>query len=154
MARDGMYGDGLLRAMNGLHRAAIRLSGGRLGWRIGRMPTVELHTVGRRTGRPRACLLTAPVHEDDRVVLVASRGGSDRHPAWYLNLVAHPDVELTTRAGTRRYRARTASPDEKAALWPTVAAAYPGYEHYRKRTTRDIPLVICEPVAPAVRPDA
>ncbi len=154
MAKDGMYGDTLLRLMTGLHRGTIRLTGGLLGWRIGSMETVELHTTGRRTGQRRSALLTAPIHDDGRYVVVASRGGSDRHPAWYLNLVADPNVELTTRHWTRPYRARTATPAEKAELWPTVAAAYPGYEHYRKRTNRDIPLVICEPADGAAPADA
>ena len=134
-----------MRAMNGVHRMLLALSGGRLGWTIGTMQTVELHTIGRSSGLPRSTMLTAPIHEDGRYVLVASKGGDDRHPFWYNNLVAQPEVDLTIRGVTRPFRARTASSAEKAALWPRIVAAYPGYRAYQRRTERDIPVVICEP---------
>lgn len=134
-----------LRALTGVHRAVLALTRGRLGWRIGPMPVVELHATGRATGRRRSTLLTAPIHEPDRVVLVASKGGDDRHPAWYLNLVAEPLVDLTEVGVTRPMRARTATGAEKAALWPAIVRAYPGYAAYQQKTSRDIPVVICEP---------
>ena len=132
-------------AMNGAHRMLLALSGGRLGWTIGTMATVELHTIGRSSGQHRSTMLTAPVHDDGRYVLVASKGGDDRHPFWYTNLVEQPEVELTIRGVTRPFRARTASSAEKAALWPRIVTAYPGYGAYQRRTERDIPVVICEP---------
>jgi deazaflavin-dependent oxidoreductase (nitroreductase family) len=134
-----------MRAMNTVHRGLLALSRGRLGWTIGPMPVVELHTVGRTSGARRSTMLTAPVHQPDRVVLIASKGGDDRHPFWYLNLVAHPDIELTENGVTRPMRARTATAEEKAAVWPAVVRAYPGYAVYQRKTTRDIPVVICEP---------
>jgi deazaflavin-dependent oxidoreductase (nitroreductase family) len=140
-----ILGDRALAVLSGFHRLVIRVSRGRIGWRIARMPALELQTVGRRTGQPRTTILSAPVVEPERVVLVASKGGADRHPAWYLNLVAHPDVVVSLRDGSRAMRARTATPEEKAELWPRVTAAYPGYAHYQQRTSRDIPVVICEP---------
>jgi deazaflavin-dependent oxidoreductase (nitroreductase family) len=109
------------------------------------MPTVELRTTGRKSGLRRSVLLTSPVHDDECYVLVASKGGDDRNPEWYLNLVADPDVELKVGAVTRPMRARTASPEEKAELWPRIVAGYKGYDAYRRRTSRDIPVVICEP---------
>ena len=134
-----------LKAMSRVHQAVVHLSGGQvLGSAFG-MPVVELHTIGRTSGRPRATMLTAPVIDGDRVVLVASKGGDDRDPDWYRNLVAHPEVELTMAGRRRRMRARRASPQEKAELWPRVVAAYRGYGSYQRRTSRDIPLVICEP---------
>jgi deazaflavin-dependent oxidoreductase (nitroreductase family) len=134
-----------LKAMSGLHRAVVHLSGGLvLGSAFG-MPVVELHTVGRTSGLPRSTMLTAPVVDGDRVVLVASKGGDDRDPDWYRNLVAHPEIELTMAGRRRPMRARRASPQEKAQLWPRVVAAYRGYGGYQRRTSRDIPLVICEP---------
>jgi len=137
--------DAGLKAMSRTHRAILRISGGRvLGSAFG-MPAVELHTVGRRTGRPRSTMLTAPVIDGDRVVLVASKGGDDRDPDWYRNLMAHPEIELTLAGRRRPMQARRASPDEKAELWPLVVAAYQGYGGYQRRTERDIPLVICEP---------
>ena len=87
-----------LKSMSRTHRAIVHLSSGRvLGSAFG-MPVVELHTVGRKSGRPRSTMLTAPVVEGDRVVLVASKGGDDRDPDWYRNLVAHPEIGLTMAA--------------------------------------------------------
>lgn len=134
-----------MRTMSRVHRAIVHLTGGQvLGSAFG-MPVVELHTVGRKSGRPRSTMLTAPVIDGDRVVLVASKGGDDRDPDWYRNLLADPDIELTLAGRRRPMRARRASPEEKAELWPQVVAAYQGYGSYQGRTERDIPLVICEP---------
>ena len=134
-----------LRALNGAHKAVVRVTGGRIGWSVGTMPVVELHTRGRVTGKRRSTMLTAPVHGDGRFVLVASRGGDDRDPDWYSNLVAHPEVEVTVRGRTVPMRARTATIAEKAELWPQIVTAYRGYEDYQRRTTRDIPVILCEP---------
>lgn len=136
--------DARLKSVNALHRTVLKLSGGRLMATPLGMPTVELTTIGRKSGRRRSTLLTSPVHDDDRVVLVASKGGDDRNPEWYLNLTANADVELTIAGDTRPMRARTASPEEKAELWPQIVASYKGYDTYRTRTDRDIPVVICE----------
>ena len=92
-------------------------------------------------------MLASPVHDENRVILVASKGGDERNPQWYLNLSANPDVELTMNGETRKMRARTASPEEKAALWPDILAAYKHYAGYQERSGRDIPVVICEPRA-------
>jgi len=133
------------KAMNLAHRAVLTVSGNRLLSTPFGMPVVELHTVGRKSGQPRSCYLTAPVHDSARVVLVASKGGDDRHPDWYRNLQASPDAELVIHRSRRKIRARTATPDEKAELWPKIVAAYQGYADYQTRTSRDIPVVICEP---------
>lgn len=133
--------------MTDAHRWLLRVSRGHLGGRLLGMDTVELHTTGRRSGERRSTLLSAPVHEESRVVLVASKGGSDEHPAWYLNLQAQPEVDLTIRGETRPYRARTASRDEREELWPRIVRANPGYAGYQQRTRREIPVVICEPDA-------
>jgi proline iminopeptidase len=76
---------------------------------------------------------------------VASKGGSKRHPGWYLNLEANPDVEVQIGAERRSLRARTASPAEKEALWPRLLEIYRDYADYQARTRRDIPVVILEP---------
>lgn len=133
------------KGMNLGHRAIRAASGGRLLSTAFGMPALELHTIGRKTGKERRVMLTTPVHDDERIVLVASKGGDDRHPDWYRNLVANPDVEITLDGRRRPMRARTATPEEKAELWPQVVAAYKGYAGYQRRTERDIPLVICEP---------
>ena len=109
------------------------------------MPVVRLHTVGRKSGRRRSTVLTAPLVDGDKVVLVASKGGDDRDPDWYRNVVANPDIVLTMSRRCRPMSARTASAEEKAELWPRVVAAYKGYGGYQRRTERDIPLVICSP---------
>jgi deazaflavin-dependent oxidoreductase (nitroreductase family) len=109
------------------------------------MQVVELFTVGRRTGRTRSTLLTAPVVDGARIVLVASKGGDARDPDWYANVVAQPDVELIIARTRHRMRARVATATEQAELWPRVESAFRPYGHYRKRSSRDIPLVICEP---------
>jgi deazaflavin-dependent oxidoreductase (nitroreductase family) len=78
-------------------------------------------------------------------VLVASYGGDSRHPAWYLNLTANPDVVITMNGARREMTARTATPDEKAALWPRIVRSYRGYAGYQQRTERDIPVVLLTP---------
>jgi deazaflavin-dependent oxidoreductase (nitroreductase family) len=103
-----------------------------------------LTVMGRKTGRR----LTVPLlylQDDERVVVVASKGGMDHHPLWYHNLVANPDVEVQVGAETRAMTARTATPVEKTALWPKVIAVYRDYADYQARTSRDIPVVILTP---------
>jgi deazaflavin-dependent oxidoreductase (nitroreductase family) len=100
------------------HRSLLKVTGGRFPRKILGMKTVELHTIGRRSGRAHSTLLTAPLHDERRIVLVASKGGSQDHPDWYKNLAANPDVLLTLDDRTVPMRARTASPDERATLWP------------------------------------
>jgi deazaflavin-dependent oxidoreductase (nitroreductase family) len=129
------------------HRTLLKLSGGRFPRKVLGMEPVELRTLGRKSGQWRATLLTAPICEADRIVVVASKGGHQDHPQWYKNLAANPDVEVVVDGETRKMRARTASAEEKAALWPRVVAAYKGYDGYQRNTTRDIPVVICEPTA-------
>ena len=133
------------KVMDRAHRTVLSLSGKRVLSSAFGMPVVELHTVGRKSGRPRSTMLTSPLVEGDRIVPVASKGGDDRDPDWYQNLVAHPDIELTMAGERRAMSARPAWAEEKADLWPRVVAAYKGYGAYQRRTVRDIPLVICEP---------
>lgn len=133
------------KALNRVHQTIVHVTGGRVGRSAFGMTAVELHTVGRKSGRPRSTMLTAPVVDGGRVVLVASKGGDNRDPDWYRNLVANPEIELTMDGRRTPMRARRASQEEKAALWPQVVAAYKGYAGYQRRTQRDIPLVICEP---------
>src|SRR3546814_934039 len=118
------------------HRTLLRLTGGRFPRKIMGMQTLELHTIGRKSGERRTTLLTSPIVDDDRVVLVASRGGHSEHPGWYKNLVANPDVEITIDEHTRKLRARTASASEREELWPQVVARYKGYEGYRSQIGR------------------
>jgi deazaflavin-dependent oxidoreductase (nitroreductase family) len=137
--------DTVARGLNVLHRAIVKGTGGRIGGTGYGMPVVILTTTGRKTGQKRTTMLTSPINDEHRVVLVASYGGDDRHPAWFLNLRDNPDVELELRGNKRAMRARVASADEKAELWPQVVAAHKGYAQYQTKTDRDIPLVILEP---------
>jgi deazaflavin-dependent oxidoreductase (nitroreductase family) len=107
------------------------------------MPFIELFTTGRRSGKERATMLTVPIVDGER--LVASFGGDDRHPAWYLNLRANPKVRVTMAGSTRTMMACTATEEERAELWPRITSAYGGYARYQERTERRIPVVILEP---------
>lgn len=129
------------------HRALLKLTGGRWPHKLGFMPTLELHTIGRKSGERRSSLLSSPIFTPERIVVIASLGGASHHPAWYLNLVANPNVEITVRGETKPYLARTASAQEKAELWPEITRGFGNpYAGYQRSTTRDIPVVICEPV--------
>jgi deazaflavin-dependent oxidoreductase (nitroreductase family) len=139
--------DLLLKGVNVVHRGLFNLTGGRVSGSLLKMPVVKLTTTGRKSGEPRTVMLTVPVVDGDKYVLVASYGGDDRHPAWFLNLRDQPKVEVTVHGETRPMHARIASAEEKAELWPRVVASYKGYAGYQQKTERDIPLVILEPVA-------
>lgn len=132
-------------ALENGHRALLAITGGRFPKTVGGMLTVELHTVGRKSRKPYATMLTSPVHDGDQIVVVASKGGHTDHPDWYKNAIATPDVEVTVDGATRPMHARTATPEERAELWPRAVKAYPGYAGYQKNTDREIPLLILEP---------
>lgn len=141
--------DAQMRTMNLVHRTVLTVSGGRLGASIGTMPVYKVTTIGRVSGRPRTVMLTAPVQRDEALIFVASKGGDDRDPDWYRNLVANPEIQVEPAdgGGVVAMTARTASADEKAELWPAIVAAYGGYEGYQDGTDRDIPVVVAEPVS-------
>ena len=145
------YGRGVtstvvMRTLSGFHRALVRVSGGRLGGALLGLPSIELTTVGRRSGKPRVSMLTVPVQVGPVLVVVASAGGDDRHPAWYLNLVDDPHVQVAVSGGPAvPMVARVAAPDERTDLWPRVTAALANYAEYQERTSRVIPLVLLEP---------
>lgn len=141
--------DTQLQTMNYIHRSLLNLSGGRIGKTLGNMPVCKVTTTGRASGRPRTVMLTVPVQHDDTFVFVASKGGDDRDPDWYRNLVSNPELTLESADadGPITLIARTASTEEKAELWPQIVAAYKGYARYQDNTDRDIPIVIAEPAA-------
>lgn len=141
-----MPADFVLKAMNTAHRVLLKVTGGRVGHDAMGMPVLELTTVGRRSGRPRSVLLTSPLTDDGRMVLVASRGGDDRHPAWLLNLREEPNVQVSVRGGPRTpMLARIAGPQDRARMWPQIAGRYRNYAGYQERTDREIPLVVLYP---------
>ena len=136
--------DALFRMGTAVHTDLYRWTGGRVGGKAGRMPMLLLTTTGRKSGRPRTTPL-GYLSDGERMVLVASYGGDDRHPQWYRNLQANPEATVQVGAVTRRVRAATATAEQKAALWPRVVALYRGYDAYQRKTNRDIPLVILTP---------
>ena len=142
-----MPSDTMLKGMNALHRGLLKVSGGRLGWTAGKMPVRELTTTGRKSGRKRSVMLTSPHQDGDSLLIVASRGGDDVHPAWFLNLRDEPAVEVALGgAPARPYTARILSSEERAQLWETVTGDFANYAGYQKKTDREIPLVYLDPV--------
>lgn len=103
-----------------------------------------LTTTGRRSGEQRSTPLIYQRHGDAYLV-VASKGGADQPPAWYLNLEANRDVEVQVKGDRFKARARAASPDEKPELWRKMTATWPAYDEYQQKTERDIPVVVLEP---------
>jgi len=109
--------------------------------------TLLLTTTGRNSGEERTTpLIYQPVGED-AYAIVASKGGSDQPPAWYRNLEADPNVEVQIKGDRFAAMARTATPDEKPDLWKTMAATWPAYDDYQRRTEREIPVVVLERAA-------
>lgn len=134
-----------LRHLMGLHTHAYRLSGGVIGHRFpGSPPMLLLEHVGAKSGAKRTSPLVY-VEDGDDVVLVASKGGHPKNPAWYHNLRAHPETTVQIGREQRPVRARVAGPRERERLWPKAVATYSGYRGYQERTAREIPLVILEP---------
>lgn len=128
-----------------LHRAVYRASGGRVLGRLAGMPVLLLTTRGRRSGRRRTTPLTYFRSGSD-VVVVASAGGSDRPPGWLVNLLAGPRVVIRVGRCDTVVVARTASPAERARLWPAITARHAGYARYQQRTAREIPVVLLRPL--------
>ena len=117
---------------------------GEQGFEMQGAGVIVLTTTGRRTGKVRRKPLIRVPHEEGYLV-VASLGGAPEHPVWYLNLLAEPDITIQDRAEVHKLRARTATPGEKATLWPLAVEQWPDYANYQASTDRDIPVVICEP---------
>ncbi|HWJ64804.1 MAG TPA: nitroreductase/quinone reductase family protein [Acidimicrobiales bacterium] len=143
-----MPSDGLLKIMNSAHRVLLKASFGKLGWKMGPMPVIELTTTGRKSGQRRSVMLTSPVQQGDDIVIVASKGGEDTHPAWFLNLRDDPAVEVAQGGKPPKpYTASVLPDDERDALWPQVEKTYKGYAGYQTKTDRKIPLVRLSPAS-------
>ncbi|MSO96346.1 MAG: nitroreductase family deazaflavin-dependent oxidoreductase [Thermoleophilia bacterium] len=130
-----------IRAMGRSHRAIYRLTGGRVLGRVAGMPVLLLTTTGRRSGHLRTTPLTY-FEDGDTIVIVASNGGEDTPPAWWLNLSADPRASITIGAQPQPVQAREATSDEHSRLWPMITKTHAGYAGYARRTTRPIPIVI------------
>ena len=139
-----------LTLMNAVHRGLIAVTRGKAGWSMGGMPVLELTTTGRKSGQARSTMLTAPLTLDEGMVVVASRGGDDQHPAWFLNLQADPHVLVAVGgAPAVPMLARVLTADERAEAWPRITSRYRNYAGYQERTTREIPLVVLVPESPS-----
>lgn len=128
-----------------------RITGGRAFNRMAGHECCFVTMTGAKSGRR----ITVPlmyVPFGEGVLLVASLGGAPRNPVWFGNIVRNPDIVVRYRSGKPMHLvARLAEPGEKHALWPLCDASYPPYADYRQRTTRDIPIFVCEPRAAAMR---
>ena len=143
----------IIKWMSSVNTWIYRRSRGRIGttWRVGSalrhgVPICLLTTTGRKTGQPRTVPLLH-LADGDNVVVVASQGGLPDDPQWYRNLVANPEVSVQFGRTTRRMRARTAAPAERAQLWPKLTTLYADFDNYQSWTEREIPVVICEPAS-------
>jgi deazaflavin-dependent oxidoreductase (nitroreductase family) len=131
----------MIALVSRVNRLLYRASGGKLGGSLRGAPILLLTTTGRSTGKRRTVPLLY-LQDGDDLVVVASYGGLPEHPSWYRNLEASPDVEVEIGREREGRRARTATPEERARLWPKVVDMYPSYESYQRKTTREIPLVV------------
>jgi deazaflavin-dependent oxidoreductase (nitroreductase family) len=127
------------------HVRRYRETDGEVGYLWRGVPTLILTTTGRRTGQPRPTPLIFG-QEGGAYVVVASKGGSARHPAWYLNLAANPKVEVQVKGERFEAVAHTAGPDERPRLWRLMTGIWPDYDVYQERTARQIPVVVLERV--------
>jgi deazaflavin-dependent oxidoreductase (nitroreductase family) len=126
--------------------ALYRASGGRIGGTYKGAPVLLLHHVGRKSGRERVSVLIY-LRAGDDLVIVASKGGSHKHPMWWLNLREMPEATVQVGAQRERVAIRQMSPEEKAEVWPRLVEIYPAYADYQARSSRDIPVVRLSPAA-------
>jgi deazaflavin-dependent oxidoreductase (nitroreductase family) len=137
----------VLRRLMGAHTTAYRLTGGLVGHRFpGAPPMLLLDHVGAKSGTERTAPLVY-VKDGEDVVIVASKGGHPKNPAWYYNLRANPDTTVQIGHEKRKVHARVATQEERPRLWPMAVKTYSGYSEYQERTDREIPLVVLEPRA-------
>jgi len=136
----------IFNRLTDLHTRVYRLTGGRIGDKVprGKGKMLLLDHVGRKSGKHRTLPLLY-VEDGEDLVIVASKGGSHKHPAWFLNLMANPETSVQVGPEKRSVVAREADPKERARLWPLVVETWPDYENYQRRTEREIPLVILSP---------
>jgi deazaflavin-dependent oxidoreductase (nitroreductase family) len=134
-----------IRLATTTHLFWYRLSGGRIGGRLGGAPILLLTTTGRKSGRSR----TRPLpytEENGAYVVIGSNGGNKNHPAWYLNLVNNPTAEIEVQGDRKRVRFELATGEDRARLWAKAVERYRGYDGYQRETKREIPVVVLRPV--------
>jgi deazaflavin-dependent oxidoreductase (nitroreductase family) len=135
------------RLATSTHVAVYRATKGKAGGSVSGLKVLLLTTLGRKSGRRRTTPL-GYLPEGDDLLIVASSGGSDWFPSWWLNLKANPSAEVQVGDRKLAVTARKASPEERETFWPRLVAAYQGYANYERKTTREIPVVILSPARP------
>jgi F420H(2)-dependent quinone reductase len=128
-----------------IDRVLMRITGNRISTTM-MLPIVMVDTIGAKSGQLRRTPLVA-AQDGERLVIIASRGGDTRHPGWYYNLRANPDVSAAFGKASRRYQAREVDGEERERLWRLAADQYPGYDTYAARAGRRIPVIVLEPAA-------
>jgi deazaflavin-dependent oxidoreductase (nitroreductase family) len=136
-----------IKTIGRAHLAVYRATRGRLLGSVAGMPVLLLTTTGRRSGKQRTTPLTF-FRDGDAIVLIASNGGDERPPAWWLNLQHSPRATVQIGAGRAAVTAANAPEQARARLWTEITATYQGYAAYQRRTTRQIPVVLLTPVEP------
>jgi F420H(2)-dependent quinone reductase len=129
-----------IRLMGRIHRWLWSFTGRKFGNSMGEVPFLMLTTKGRKTGRARTTPVLYLLDGED-FIIVASFGGNDMHPAWYLNLEHRPEAEVTVKGEHRRVLARKVFTEEKKLIWPRLVELYPQFTSYQRRTSREIPLM-------------
>jgi F420H(2)-dependent quinone reductase len=136
----------LMKAIARTHVLLYRLTGGAIGGSLAGKPMLLLTTNGRKTGKLRTTPLQF-LEDGENIVVIASNGGSARHPGWWFNLEGNSEAEVQLRRTRRRVRAETAGAQERTRRWALAVEAESGYENYQKSTDRQIPVVILKPEA-------
>lgn len=128
------------------HVRAYRETDGETGYLWNGAPILLMTSTGRKSGEPRTIPIIFTQYGESWVIM-ASKGGAPKHPAWYLNVQEDPDVEVQVKADMWTARARTAGGDEREAIWAEALKVWPSYAIYQQRTERQIPVVVLDPVA-------
>lgn len=137
---------GMMKFFSKLNVVLYKLSGGRVMGKMDGTPVCLVTMKGAKSGKTRTIpLMYNPA--GDNVLIVASMGGAPKHPVWYYNLVAHPDVEIQLGGKKGKYRVHQADDAEKESLWPALVENFPSFAVYRERTERNIPVMVCAPAA-------
>ena len=139
--------DLFMKSFGTLHRTIFRASKGKLLNKGFGMPMLTLTTTGRKSGQERMTMLSSPLQLGDSIVIVASKGGDDRDPVWFLNLVANPNVKVEMGGAVRSMVARIADGDERSELWQQLSTAHTNYAGYQTKTDRLIPVVVLDPLS-------
>lgn len=137
----------LARTLHHLDHPMLRLTGGRhsLSSLLAGLPVVTVTTIGAKSGQPRSLPLVA-LPDGDNVILIASNFGQKHHPAWYYNLRAHPEAQLTYNGQTVTYLARETDGEDRERCWQRAVDLYSGYSLYKQRARhRKIPVMLLTP---------